>query len=271
MKRVFRHGFVALLSLAAIGGIDAACAHNDQSIFIRGVLSPPNVASTGATVVCTYTADPTLLEEGFGILDISLNQDYTPALLIGNQLVAQANPDQLRTESNRVELKDAVVTVTTAGDLPGVAGGTTLISYTEDVSGFVDPAAGATPSYAVVSADILAFSRIMTALPVPTNGGTITLVSHVKFQGMTLGRTNVETNELDFPVNICSGCLVQFPIGSDNPLAPTQPNCSATLMSGGSSSVTQPCIIGQDQPVDCRLCQGNPACDPANRATTGGG
>jgi hypothetical protein len=272
MKRFWGHVFVAVVSLAGIGVIDSACAHNDESIFIRGVMAPPSV---GVGTQCVYTADPTLPELGSGVLDVALRSSYNATILVGNQLLPQANPDQARTESNRVVLQDAVVTVTTAGDVSSggstISGGTQLLSYTDIISGFVDPSLGATPSYGLVTVNILAFDRVMTALPVPTNGGTITLVSHVKIQGQTLGRTNVETNEFDFPIDVCSGCLVSFPAGSENPVLPL-PNCQGSLMSsGGNGTIVQPCALGQDQTVDCRLCQGNAACDPAGRATTGGG
>jgi hypothetical protein len=260
MKRFWGHAFVAVVSLAGIGVIGSACAHNDQSIFIRQVMAPPTVA---IGTQCVYTPDPTLQELGSGILDVSLTNRYTAVLLVGNQLVPQANPDQARTESNRVELQGATVTVVNAGDLPGISANTTLQSFTVNAVGFADPGTGGTPSYGLLIADILEFDKITTSLPIPANGGSVTLVAHVKAFGETLGRTSVETNEFDFPIDVCSGCLVSFPTGSADPLQ-AMPNClgSTTMTTGSTGMIVQPCFLGQDQTVDCRLCQGKPACIP---------
>lgn len=259
MKRFWGHVFVAVVTLAGVGVVGSACAHNDESVFIREVMAPPSV---GVGTTCLYTPDPTLPEIPRGRLDVKLSTAYEGYLLVGNQLVAQANPDQLRTESNRIELQDAVVTVTMAGTVGNVAAGTQLTSYTDIISGFVDPSTGGTPGWGLALVNLLPFDRIPSPPPVPTDGSTITLVAHVKLQGQTLGRTNVETNEFDFPIDVCSGCLLSFPAGSDNPVLP-EPNCKGSLLTvTGGGMIIQPCFLGQDQLVDCRLCQGNPACNP---------
>jgi hypothetical protein len=223
---------------------------------------------------CTYQADPTLLELGRGELDITLRNDYQAVLLVGNQLVAQANPDQARVESNRAQLQTAVVTIYDTG-------GNQLDTYQVAGAGFVDPGTGATPSFGLFGAEILAFDRIQSKVAVPATG-TLTVVSRVKILGETLGRVAVETNEFQFPIDLCAGCLVTFPTGSDDPLAPPitmppTPNCKGALTASGASSgmIIQPCNLGQDQPVDCRLCCStsscNAACDPSLRSTAGGG
>jgi hypothetical protein len=40
-----------------------------------------------------------------------------------------------------------------------------------------------------------------------------------------------------------------------------QPNCCMSG-AGGCATLGIPCRLGQDQPVDCSLCLGNPLCNP---------
>jgi hypothetical protein len=52
---------------------------------------------------------------------------------------------------------------------------------------------------------------------------------------------------------------VQFSTDAMDPAAPI-PNCYVPI--DPKNPPTMPCFPGQDEPVDCRLCQGRAACDP---------
>jgi hypothetical protein len=69
----------------------------------------------------------------------------------------------------------------------------------------------------------------------------------VRVFGETLGGRDLESSQLTFPVTICDGCLVNFPneafdqdigecIGGEEPVDPP------------------PCVLGQDDSIDCRYC-----------------
>ncbi|MCC7536472.1 MAG: hypothetical protein IT379_09670 [Deltaproteobacteria bacterium] len=79
------------------------------------------------------------------------------------------------------------------------------------------------------------------------------------------GSTEVESEPFSFVVNLCLGCLVAFPEGSDSPAIPGEDCC------GGGAPADQGCYPGQDAPIDCRSCvrtlpeicnYGRVTCDP---------
>jgi hypothetical protein len=73
------------------------------------------------------------------------------------------------------------------------------------------------------------------------------------------------TDEFQFPVDVCNGCLIQF---TDAPGSPS-PNCLENA-SAATISDSVPCQIGQDIPIDCRLCPTLPACSGAAPGADGG-
>jgi hypothetical protein len=250
MKRVsgLVSGFMFLLGT---GTVVAACAHDDSTFIVRGVLAPP-IAQTGA--VCTYTADANNLYLSSGTLDSAFLLDYSPVFLVGNQAKPQGDPDQVRTETSRITVQGAIVRITDAG-------GNEIKSYTRLTSAFIDPAQASTPSYADVNVTIVdadTVKPIRDAIAVDAQGspalGVISafhrrLVSYVRFFGQTLGGQHVESDEFEYPVDICYGCLVFS----------TTAGCSPAGTSS-SQQVNMPCILGQDQGIDCRLCHGYGPC-----------
>ena len=131
-------------------------------------------------------------------------------------------------------------------------------------AGFVDVSAGDTPGYGSISA-VLVDSDTVNALRQQLGApgtGLVRLITYVKIYGTTTGGAHVETGEYQFPVNACFGCLVSFPPDAVDTNQP-QPNCkNLTTGSSGGGALVKPCVTGQDQSIDCRLCQGNIACSP---------
>jgi hypothetical protein len=79
--------------------------------------------------------------------------------------------------------------------------------------------------------------------------------------GATDDGCNLASEPFVFPLTVCCGCLLRFPVESDAPEATTPgPDCNAGTSPAGPAS----CAIGQDFPVDCRLCsRANPQfCQP---------
>lgn len=62
------------------------------------------------------------------------------------------------------------------------------------------------------------------------------------------GIREVESAPFAFVVNLCLGCLVAFPEGTDSPALPGEDCC------GGGTPVDPGCYPGQDAPIDCRSC-----------------
>ena len=87
-------------------------------------------------------------------------------------------------------------------------------------------------------------------------------VSYVKFYGQTLGGQSIESNELQYPIDVCDACLVYFPAN-----AVSQNYCAGGV---AASATVKACAIGQDQATDCQSCVGDPVCCPASNVFCGG-
>ena len=227
------------------------CAHNDSTLFVLDVLAPQSVAQG---TKCLFTSDPTQPYLASGILDVALRSSYTGYFLVGNQMLSQVSTSAPRTETSYVNVQGAYVTVR---DLSG----NFLNQFTVDAAATIAPASGATPSYEAIGVTIV--DSATAALVAP---GTV--VSAVRFFGKTLGGQSVESEEFHFPVEICDQCLIYFS-PSDVNSAFKAPNCVGT----GTTPMTEPCLPGQDWPLDCAFCKGVvAACDPPRiPITTDGG
>ena len=252
MSRI-RTRVLDIVGATAIAGLCTnSCVNNDGSVIVIGMLQPPIATGTGGSAQCVYTANLIGPFISTGIMDVAFTQEYSPVLLLGNQLVAQGNPALDRVETDNVIVQGAVVRVTDST-------GAVLDNYTVPGDGFILASAGGTPGLAAFATTIVS-STAIGALGSIDYGITRRLVSYIKVFGITTGGTHIESGEVGVPVNVCKGCLVSFPAEANDPALTPQPNCLATGQSG--SSVAPPCVYGQDQYVDCRLCGANPACNP---------
>jgi hypothetical protein len=258
MKRVWGHVLAGLSVMAGACAICSACTHDDSSIFVKGVLAQQVVAN-GQT--CVYTSDPTQPMVSGGTLDVDFLHEYGAEVLVGNQLVARANPQQLQTETSIVTIQGAVVRVTDSS-------GTQLTSFTYPTSGTINPGTSGTPNYAPISVILVDHNTIeqnsaiqSTVLGPPTaQSGTVSLLTYVRFFGHTLGGQYVESDEFGFPIDICKGCRIQFTQADNNPA------CGLLNCFGTGNSATQlplPCIPGEDVFVDCSQCLEIPDCHGA--------
>jgi hypothetical protein len=254
MKRVWGHllagvtlfsgGFVAL----------AACKHDDSTLFVQDVLAAQPVTQGQQ---CSFTNDPTQPFISSGVLDIALRDEYSPTYLIGNQSVPEVNSQQLQTETNIITVQWAVVRVT---DIAG----NQLSTFTWDTSTTVYPSSGSVPGYAPVNVTVVDSNTIMNdteLLANVANQGTTRLITYVTFVGKTTGGNSIQSDEFEFPVDVCSGCLINFSAADENTLRPL-PNCLFGAQMA-ASSIPSPCVIGQDAVVDCSQCLGFEACHGA--------
>jgi hypothetical protein len=252
MKRVWGHiaAGVTLLTGGIIGF--SACKHDDSTLFVQDVLAGQPVT---AGQQCTFSDDPTQAFISSGVLDIALAQDYNPTYLIGNQSVAEVNSQQLQTETNIITVQGAVVRI-----VDGTSGAQ-LSTFTRLAAATVYPSSGSVPGYEPITVTTLDSNTIQhdALLLANVGGGGITrLVTYVTFFGVTTGGDNIQSDEFEFPVDVCSGCLISFSATDDNPHA-AQPNC---LLAGasGATAAPAPCVTGQDFPIDCSECQEFTAC-----------
>jgi hypothetical protein len=252
MKRVWGH-ILAGVTLVAGGIVTiAACKHDDSTLFVQDVLDAPTVTPGE---VCTFSNDPTQPFISSGVLDIALRQEYSPTYLLGNQAVAEVNSQQLQTETDIVTVQGAVVRITdTAGNQ--------LNTFTQLATATVYPSSGSVPGYAPITVTVVDSATIADDLFLQTNvaaGGTTRLVTYVTFFGQTTGGDSIQSDEFEFPLDVCEGCLIAFSAADDNPIGP-QPNCATAAASATTSSLPSPCVVGQDSVIDCSQCLGYTAC-----------
>jgi hypothetical protein len=247
MKRVWVHVVAGLSLLAGAGSAFSACVHNDSTIFVRDALASQYVSS-GST--CMWTSDPAQTYHSSGVLDVALREQYDGVFLVGNQMVAQANSSQLQTETSTFTIQGAVVRITNAQAIK-------RREFTTTTSATISPASGNTPGYAAVIVRIVDPETIQTApetVKILTGeSGFARLITTVRFFGHTLGGQSLESNEFEFPIDVCNGCLINY---SNNPNYPI-PNCVANPSVTSMAQTQIPCFPGQDLNIDCTVCQGN--------------
>ena len=236
-------------ALAALAGcVFPACAHDDASIFIRHVMAPPTTQGTGG--ICFYQSDPAQPYITQGTADAALASSYSPEILVANQLTTRGSTEEVRAETSRVTIQGAIVRVVDPVD------GSVQMDNTVLASATLDPGTGTTPSYAAVGVTMMNSAALAHFDPGSRTNPARLAVAYVKVFGQTLGGQSLESNEFQFPISVCHGCLVDIPVD-----ALKNDWCKTTH--AASSTVLSPCRIGQDQAIDCSLCYPNPACVPS--------
>jgi hypothetical protein len=223
-------GAALLASTGAVG-----CADNESEIYIRNVVAPDDS--------CIYT--PAEDGVGFlsGLLDGAVRYEYTAVLLIGNQTVARGDTDSLRTETSSVSIYEYDVRVLNAEGavFEGAA-------FTAPTAGYVGAKVGDEDGFGLASA-VLIDGATGQALGQAAAISPQQAVAEVVVRGRTLGGNEVESRPFTFPISICSGCLVGFPIGVG----------TETHACGGSPEELlegSGCTPGQDGDLySCDLCR----------------
>ena len=235
MKRIWGSVCSATIALAGSALIMPACNHPDASIFIQGIAAPPVPSMTG----CLYPAasgTTTLLFEGS--VDVAVAGSYQEVVVVGNQILPQADPSSDKAETSRVNLNKVSVHVTTST-------GQLIDDYSTQVDGFIDVGTSGTPGYGQVQAELLggpafdylaAQAKLQPYVP-------ISAVSEFYFTGTTLGDVTVQSNTFSYPINVCYGCLVSF-ANDVGGVCNTDP----------TTAPARPCFLGEDSSYDCSLC-----------------
>lgn len=229
-KAIVIGGLLAPVALATQG-----CAENDTILFVRAVLKlqPGECIAKG-------DANSTMLLGG--VMDVHFTNTYNAALLVGNQLVKRGSKNQLRTESNRVVLKGAEVTLLTDQE-------ETIAEFTVPGVGFVDVSSAEDPAYGVIATTLIPSG-------VGISPGSLYLVE-VRAFGETLGGTEVTSAPLRYPIYTCDKCLISYPLEAADPAQLPTYVCTSTEKLDDEP----PCYVGQDDYIDCRACAAtDPAC-----------
>lgn len=205
---------------------------------------------------CTVTASPAAPGVTRGVLDVALRQDYLAWVLAGLTSTPELAANAAASD-NRVVM--AAVEVNLTDDEGAVADG----HYVAFLTGFID----------IPTADTMSFGTVQATLVSPTVAAALrtelaglgpearrSLTARVQVFAETFNGTPVSSGELSFPVDVCYGCLVDFPAEALTEDASGTSTCAngvagaATADPATADPDNAPCALGQDTAVDCRLC-----------------
>jgi hypothetical protein len=226
------------LFLLGAGLLGTSCVDNLSSFFVYGVMD------INATQ-CLAQPSATAVLLAAGTLDRQFSTGYQAAFLVGNHLTPRGSRDKLRTETSRLSITGAHIT------LYGTTGSVT--TFDSPATGLVNPATGTDPGLAAV------FARIVRGSDMANLGPDGQIIARVKILGTTLGGQDIESGDFDYPITLCTGCLVTYPSGA---LDPTTGLCDTA---SDTTTETNVCFFGQDRPVPCTFCAAiDPVCaDPS--------
>jgi hypothetical protein len=223
----------------------------DQFIIIQN-----QVPGAGCAVPTTLSAE----YRATGILDVALVPNdatvgYAVFPVLQNNLPGPSggqsgDPNRIRLMSYEIDvavaddapeaIKSMFSTFTTSG--PNGAPDQ-LIHYGGLTSGSVASGGGNTSSGVTgVPGDL---ARYIRGTGILQNGGApFHLLPRIRFVGATTNRT-VTSDPFDFPILVCSGCLISNAVEGKVPICPTL----------STPNTGNPCNVAQDNSVDC--CTGN--------------
>jgi len=211
---------VQLLTVGALSAALTGCVENNSSIFIHSI-------DADASQTCTCSGDaqgPSLFS---GVIDRVQRPGagYIAGVRFGNQMVRSGNNSRLRVEASHVTIYEAEVEVFDAA-------GSSLVSFSQPVSGFAFAGTGNNPGFGCT------FLTLIDAQTVGAIAAPQTVVSRIKLFGETTGGNDVETGIFDYPIDVCDGCLGCIDVQD------------ADACSDAPEVVN--CRIGQDFASDCR-------------------
>ncbi len=103
-------------------------------------------------------------------------------------------------------------------------------------------------------------------------GASSEVVATIELRAQSVTGRSVIVNQIEVPISVCVGCLIEHPPDALNPGEDGSPTCGLgnAEMRVNFEDVKMPCLMGQDLPVDCRVCraraaddtQANLLCDP---------
>ena len=247
-------GVLAVAVLGEACGGSSASATNGvggEVLFVRQV----NAAVAGGSGACTFGGSPTSLSLLKGSLDVALRVQYDATLLVGFRPAGGAMDS-----SPGVSLQQVVAR------LEDPTGSVVWGPVTVPVTGFIDSPPVNGVSYGVTQT-VLIGSEFTTQLAQQLQTERMVVrhfTASARVLGRTVGGSAIESVDWPFPIDVCYGCLITYPREASSPLLVTQPNCDLSPATG--MSVFRPCRPGQDDLVDCRICQellpGNSICEP---------
>jgi hypothetical protein len=235
VRNITAAGFLALGGALLSGG----CVDNESSLYIAGVF---DLTSTR----CIAEPDSDAVLRAGGYIDLAFASGYRAALLVGSQLTERGSREKLRTETSRLRVEGARVT------LYGTDGGES--TYDTTASGIAQPASGTDPGLAAVFVQLVRPDDLGDP-NVEDDYGALgppgTAIARVRVFGRTLGGQEIESGDFDYQIQVCEGCLITYPPEAADPDVDGYLCSYAADTATGTDDI---CFLGQDQAIPCTQC-----------------
>jgi hypothetical protein len=223
-------GALLLLAAAIVGA--AGCTDNDLS------LSIVQMEALTQDTMCIATSTQGGVAIATGTLDVSFGVGYTAVPLVRNNLQPRAIAGGV--EFNAVQLQGANVKLMTTAGAPLPLPSGQIEVFRASAGGRLDPNGLGSMFIEAIPSDEAA--ALAGRIP---SGGAYTVIAEMRPVGMK-ANDQVIGGPIDFPINLCNGCLrssLACPLPKDLPLV-------------------TPCFIGQDvRGTCCTTAGGQYLCD----------
>ncbi len=226
------------VAFAALVSQVVGCAENDSTLFVEGVLSPTPPS-------CEASGDPSAALLFRGKLDVAFRDKYEGLVLVGNQLTPRGNKSELRTETAGFRVRGAEVELRSPQ-------GALIDEFSVNGGGFIQPNSAETPGYGLAEVTMIPASQgqLLRDELEGRRTRTRTLIASIRVFGETLGGVEITSGDFTFPIDVCWGCLVEYPLEA------VEAGPEGELVCGVSADNVgfEQCVIGQDERIDCRAC-----------------
>jgi hypothetical protein len=214
-----------------------ACAENRRTWFIR-----QNQVFSGDPPDCLVPDDPGAAFRTAGGLDVAIRDDFYLTPLIENQLMKRKDYSHLRDEPNGIQVEGAIVRAWCDDSV----GDPDFPEFFSPASSYIDPQDTGASAFIAIHADMV---EALRGGACGDPAGSQLVMLGVRMVGITNGGLEIETPEFFYPVFVCAGCLVNCSADADDE-DQAGPDCCNT-----DTPDLVPCLTGQDDAVDCRLCR----------------
>ncbi len=197
-----------------------------------------------------------------GTVDVLLTSQYTMGAIIKNNMTSSLvlrsrKATDGRLEANTIQVQRAVVKYTYPDEaqFQGIEAQVGS-SHTEFVSLFLPPGAAGPASVPLMKPSVDGLPSLAKAMfdalgprEVTNPAPSVILRTEVTMFGEMSDGTEIEAQPFVFPLQVCKGCLLVYPLAAKLGEGPL--NCR----NEEQPPTERPCRVGQDDPVDCRICR----------------
>jgi hypothetical protein len=235
LKPLFRIKSLLVAVIAATIALSQGCAEHEASVllvqFNRQLEADCSLRASGAQVVVRPR----------GYLDLSVTNEYLifPQLLNGlrrSSVITGKAQDQLQAENSHISIRGAKINYIVA-DI-GIELPQNQFVFT---SGSIAPFSQSLVEAQAIPPLVGEFLRAAPALQ--ERYSSVEMIVEITFEGELQDGTTVRSNRFAYPITVCRGCLINYPVSPEFCCAPE-----------AWGNLTFPCFPGQDDPFDCRSC-----------------